>query len=216
MSEHGQPFSTGDRSAGVMLVVASLLTVFTMAHHPTHSHGTGSLGAIVHGTMIVLLAILLYGFLHFALRRGLEKPLVLMGLVSYCISAIAHLLAATTNGFIAPTLARRESPGVSHDILILCWESNQAFARVGVFATGIAFALWSIGLLARNDWANRLIGTIGLLSGIAPAVSLIGGRPMDVPTAFAIYAAHATWAVLIGVQLIRRRVGEASTAPVES
>lgn len=197
--------ANGDRVAGVCLCTAAALTVFTMAHHPSHSHGGSSLGAIVHGVMIALLTLILYGFLHFSLRRGLEKPLILMGLVVYSVSAIGHVFAATINGFIAPSLSAKESVG--HDILILCWESNQAFARLGVFATGTAFVLWSIDFLwSRHGLMNRAIGVVGIASGLGPAWILLDGRAMNVPTAFAIYATHAVWTVLIGVQLIRRQV----------
>lgn len=197
----------GDVTAGACLVLAAFIAVLAMAHHPTSVHGGGGIGDFVHGTMIVVLSALFYGFAHFALRRGLEHPLMLAGLVAYGLSFVAHLGAASINGFVVPALAARGPDAVSHDIFILCWEVGRSFARTGVFATGVAFVLWSVDFLWRSGTANRVIGAAGVLAGIVPAVALASGTlSLDVSGAFAIYAVHAVWAVLVGGQLIRRRV----------
>ena len=57
-----------DRIAGWALIFGALLSVFAMAHHPEHVDPNGLVG-IVHGAMLVLMAVTAYGFAHFALRR---------------------------------------------------------------------------------------------------------------------------------------------------
>jgi small-conductance mechanosensitive channel len=88
------------RLVGVILIVASVLTVVTMAHHP--SGHAGALGKIVHGTMIVLLSGMFFGFCYYSMRRGLVRPLILAALVAYLLNYFAHIIAATINGLSCP------------------------------------------------------------------------------------------------------------------
>jgi hypothetical protein len=199
-----------DRIAGGALIGAALLSVLAMAHHPS-SANPGAIGPIVHGTMIVLLAITFYGFAHFGLRRGVGKPAILAGLVAYAINLFATIGAAAINGFVVTALATR---GIANrDIFLLAWESNQALAGIGVFATGIAFGLWSVDFLRRAGLEAKAIGALGLLAGLAPAALLgIGAIRMDVAGAGLAYAAFAVWGAIVGQHLIRGKLeaGEAA------
>lgn len=202
-----------DRLAGAALVAAAAASVLAMAHHPSSAHG-GPLGGIVHGAMIVLLALQVFGFTHFARRRGLARPANLAGLVAYGISLFGHVAAATINGFVVPAIAARGPGAVSHDIFLFAWEANQAFAALGVYATGAAFLLWSLDLLRRDAGWSRLIGLAGIAAGAVPAALLASGAiRLNVGGAFTVYAIHAAWAALVGFKLLRE-AGRAD--PLES
>lgn len=191
--------STGDRAAGLALIGAATGTLLAMGHHPTGAHG-GALAGIVHGTMIGLLALTTYGLAHFARARGLDRPAVLAGLVAYAVALLGHVGAATVNGFVVPALAARGDGAVGHDIFLFAWESNQALARLGVFATGAAFILWGADLIRDR----RLLGVAGLVAGAVPAAALAAGWiDMDVAGAFFVYALHAGWTGLLGLHLLR-------------
>lgn len=193
-----------DRLAGLVLIVAAALSVLAMGHHPTGAHATGGVADYVHGTMIVVICALFFGFVHFVRRRGTMRPVILAGLIAYAVSLSADIGAATINGAVVPALAARGGDALDHDIAILCWETNQALARMGVYATGTAFAFWSVDLLRRGAGVNRAIALAGLAAGLGPMIALAGGwATMDLAGAFAIYAVHAVWAVLIGAQLRR-------------
>jgi len=190
---------TEDRTAGGVLIGAAAASVLAMAHHPTSAHAAG-MGAAVHGAMIALLAAMAFGFAHFALRRGVRRPAVLAGLVAYGFSLVFHAGAATINGFVVPALAARGPSAVGHDVLLFAWEANQALAGLGVYATGAAFAAWGADLLR----GSRLLGLAGIAAGAVPAALVAAGvLEMNVAGAFAVYAAHAAWAALLGVHLIR-------------
>ena len=177
-----------------------------MAHHPSGAHA-GGLGGLVHGAMILFLAVLAWGFLTFALRRGAARPAILAGLAAYGVSAFAHFGAATLNGFVVPALAARGHGAVGHDVFLFAWEANQALARLGVYATGAAFVLWGADLLRGPGRDTRALGAIGLLAGAVPAAMLaFGWIGMNVAGAFTAYAAHAAWSALVGVQLMRGRI----------
>jgi hypothetical protein len=146
--------------------------------------------------MIVLLNVILFGFAHFSIRRGADKPLVLMGLVAYAVSAGAHVTAATVNGFIVPALAARRLP---HDFFALARDTNQAFAALGVYATSAAFAFWAAHLLLSGKPLDRALAFVGITCGAFAAVGLASGAvKLDVAGAFKIYGAHAIFSFLVG------------------
>jgi hypothetical protein len=188
----------GDRAAGIVLIAAAAASMLAMAHHPT-SYRAGAMIGIVHGVMILVVGAMLYGFSHFARRRGLGRPAVLAGLVAYAVGMAAGTGAATVNGFIAPALAAHE-PAVSRDLFVLAWEANQALAKLGVVAVGVAYALWSLDL-----WrTSRPIAALGMLAGGVPAVLLVGGWiDMHLHAAILVYAGQALWAALVGWLMLR-------------
>lgn len=193
------------RLAGFVMIAAAALSVLAMGHHPTGAHATGGVGDYVHGTMIIVVAALFFGFTCFAQRRGITRPAILAGLIAYAISLAAHIGAATINGAIVPALAARGHDALGHDIALLCWEANQALARMGVYATGTAFLFWSADLLTHGRGQERILAIAGLVAGIGPMVALAAGWvAMDVTGAFIVYVVHALWAVLVGIQLVRR------------
>ncbi len=195
------------RTGGWILAVASVVTVVAMAHHPSGAHGLGGIAALVHPAMMLLLALLFFGFTLYARRRGLDHAPVLGGLLAYAISLVAHLGAATINGFVVPALAARGADAVGHDVFVLCWEINQALARLGVVATGAAFVLWAVDLWRTPGWITRAAALGGLFAGALPAAAMIAGLSgMTLKTAIVVYALHAAWTLLIGVLMLRRAV----------
>jgi hypothetical protein len=203
-----------DRIAGAAMIGAALLSMLAMAHHPTHVDSSG-LVEFVHAAMMVLSAVMACGFAHFALRRGFARPAILAGLVAYAIALFAGIGAATINGFVVPALAHHGDALGGRDVFLLAWEGNQALARLGVFATAAAYALWSIDFLRRPGIEPRLIGGFGLAAGLVPAALLASGAlDMRVAGAMLVYAASASWAIAVGQHLARGRLGE--DAPAEA
>lgn len=194
---------TGDRAAGIALIGAAALSMLAMAHHPT-SRDAGAMIGIVHGAMILFAGMMAWGFTHFARRRGLERPAVLAGLVAYGIGIFATIGAATISGFVTPALAAH-APDASHELFDLTWAMNQALAKLGVVATGAAYALWSLDLWRR--W--KAVALLGLLAGGVPALLLVGGWiDMHLHAAIWVYAAQVLWAALIGWLLLRGGLAE--------
>jgi hypothetical protein len=196
VTERDRQSRNGDRVAGLALVGAAAFSMLAMAHHPTHLRAGAMIG-IVHGLMILFIGMMAFGFTYVARRRGLDRPAVLAGLVAYAIAAAAAAGAATVNGFAAPALAAH---GASRDAFDTLWFLNQALATLGVVATGIAYALWSLDLW--RQW--KLVALLGLLAGLVPAVLLIGGWiDMHLRWAALIYGGQVLWAALIGFMLLR-------------
>jgi hypothetical protein len=197
-----------DRIAGGALIGAALTSVVAMSHHPDHVDPGGIVG-IVHGVMIAVLMVTAFGFIHFARRRGLGRPAILAGLIAYLISMAAHVGAGTINGFVVPALAARGHELGGRDVFLLAWEGNQALARLGVYTTAAAFALWSVDFLRRPDLEAKAIGVLGLAAGPGVAALLATGAiDMHVGGAILAYAAFSLWGIAVGVHMIRGRLGD--------
>jgi len=199
--------SADDQYAGVGLAAASVLSIVAMAHHPS-GPGPSGLNQLVHGAMIAVVLVSVAGFIRLAMRIGLHRFFVLMGLVAYCTGAGANMLAATINGFVVPSVFAHS---VSDDILRLCWEFNQALAYGAAYAVSAAFALWGLEL-ARVSGLQRIFGLAGVVVGLVTAALLaVSIVRMNVAGALVVYVLQAAFGVLAGAELMRAR-GSASGA----
>ncbi|MFT4605035.1 MAG: hypothetical protein ACI9W4_001774 [Rhodothermales bacterium] len=215
MTMHATPESDGipgpntGRAAGAALLTAAILTVVAMGHHPSGpespAEGLGmTLGAFIHGTMIVILCANLWGLTVFSLRQG-RDPWILAGLLTYGIGFLGHLVAAMINGFVVPAVAAQVDPTLSRDVFQMLWQANQASAALGIYAASAAFLFWSVFLLRSKTSSRRLLGGLGLLVALGPATALYAGAiALDVDGAFIAYGAHAVWTGLLGILLLRR------------
>lgn len=199
------------RVAGWLLLIAAVLSILAMAHHPSGiDHGSvgGSmaLGGLVHATMIVLLAVNLWGLTIFSIRQGIDGW-ILAGILSYGLSLLGNVIAALINGFIVPSVATVLDHAESGNLFVLLWESNQAAARLAVYSASVAFVVWSVFLIRRKTLEDLVLGCVGLIAGVAPGAALYTGTiTLDVDGAFVAYGAQAVWTGLIGLQMTRRRL----------
>ena len=64
-----------------------------------------------------------------------------------------------------------------------------------------------IDFLRRAGLANRVIGAVGVVAGAVPAAMLLSGQAtMELRVAFPVYSAHAVWAILVAIQMVRRKI----------
>ena len=199
------------RVAGWVLLIAAMLTILAMAHHPSgighgSAAGTMTLGALVHAAMIVILAANLWGLIIFSTRQGIDGWM-LAGVLSYGLSLLGNVIAALINGFIVPAVAAALDHSVSGNIFVLLWESNQAAARLAVYSASVAFVAWSVFLIRRRTLEDLVLGCTGLVAGVAPSAALYTEiLTLDVDGAFLKYGVQAAWIGLIGLQMIRQRL----------
>jgi hypothetical protein len=196
-----------------------------MAHHPTgiqpgDGAGPMTLSTLVHAAMIVLLAANLWGLIIFTARLGFDGWM-LAGVLSYGLSVIANVMAGLINGFIVPAVADAVDRAASADIFVLLWESNQAAARLAVYAAGIAFVSWSVRLIRLGTPEHIALGGMGMVAGVTPTMALYTRViTLDVDGALLAYGAQAAWVGLLGLQMIRRRLKRAAysgtIAPITS
>lgn len=206
------------RICGWTLVVAALLSVAGMLHHPTGGgHGMAAVqnlaqigGAAngVHGFLMIVLGALVFGFSGLTGQLGWQAPAARAAFVAYAMGAMAMLGAAVINGFAFTKvangfLARGSSdPMLIDAILSALWAISETWAQVAVGAQAIAIALWALALWTRN----RPLAMLGAVTAIPAFAAMVGLFALDVHAYLMVVVAQAVWTVGAGVALIRDRV----------
>lgn len=203
------------RIAGLVLMLAPLLEIIGMAHHPSaHGHDAAQLveelraaagtAAVVHGILIALMFATLLALIEFSLARGLARAAVRVGLTAYAAGVLALTAAALVNGFVTPRLAFVNpalvppDPALTVQLTVLAMLLNQAFAKYGAVLMFAATAAWSLDLL-RDRGGARVLGAFGLAVGIGGTVALCSGvLRLDVHGMTVVAVLEAIWTVGAG------------------
>jgi hypothetical protein len=210
------------RVPGIALIAGAAIGLFAMLHHPVpggrdftawaaNVERLAVINQMVHGTMIVLVAILTWTLLTFSIRRGFHRPLVLLGTVAWAIGAVAMIVAPSYNGFVIVGLARRAlaAPETS-DMLAATVRAMTAgvavIAVVGALGMSAAILLWSADLTTSPGRA-RWTGLLGLAAGAAPIVALAtGGITLNTIGMTLVLASWVAWFAALGALMMQRRV----------
>jgi hypothetical protein len=225
--QHERPASFNDgapggRAAGIAIAVCAIVTIFAVAHHPTVSaRGPAEAMAqmvqlatpdrIVHGALIAMMAVLLFAFTIFSLRRGLHRETSVAALIAYTIGTAALIGAALFDGFLVPAIAERyagASPGAvkaAGQFLVAGALMIQILSKLGFVAMSTAVALWSADLIA-TPGPLRATGVIGLVSGIAAVGISAWAGSLNPHSLSAIVIVQAIWYLAVAVLLVRRIV----------
>lgn len=207
------------RLPGLVLIVAAAATIVGMLHHPT-GHGStsaefaeslvqaGPMLRLVHGAMIALLLAMTYGVTAYALRRGLDRPLVLLGLVTFIAGIFVMLPAPLLDGFVIADFAAQGQrspdvmaafPAVSRfamDILL-------AFAKASSVLISFGMVLLSVGMM-HDRGAMRWFGLVGAIAVLPGAIAILAGQlQLDRAGMTLIVLCWSVWFVGLGVQLLR-------------
>jgi hypothetical protein len=209
------------RVPGAVLVGGSLFAVLAMAHHPNPGGADfaawartveriGTLNEAVHGTMIALVGVLTWALTMFAIRRGVYRSLVTLGLVAWAMGAMSMIIAPVLNGFVITDIARRavaspESADTLRVMLQAILAGDHVIALIGVVAMSAAIVFWSADLAAQAGHA-RWAGLFGLMAGLAPLVGAISLRQVSMEGMLLALLAWAIWFVAIGTLMIQRKV----------
>jgi len=206
--------------SGLVLLVATLLEVVAMAHHPTvatvdiaHAvRGIGDLSplsGVVHGVLMALMLLSFFCLSTFAMRRGSTRALVRAGAIAYGSGTLVMFGAALVSGFVigdVVTLTPHDTAvdlQINRQLLTLCGVRNQACARFAVVAMSAGIGLWSIDLL-RDRGAARAIGILGcLVICVSIAALMSGWLRLDVAGMWTIVRLQGAWNQAIAASLLR-------------
>ena len=209
------------RLAGISLVVAAVLEVFAMAHHPTITTPNildaiqqitrfRQLDALVHGVLMALLLIVLYALSEFILRRDIFRPAIRAGLIAYGCGVLVMLGAGMVSGFVLPEVlgltphTSATDLDINLQLILLCRALNQSCANFATVALSTGIIFWSYDLLRRETGWRRALGTAGLIVGIIPAIALIIGLfRLDVQGMTAVLLLQSLWTGGIGIGFLR-------------
>jgi hypothetical protein len=208
-------------AAGLLLLTGSALEILAMAHHPsvttpdiaealTRIGQLSRLGQWVHGILIALLLVTTYGVSEFVMRSGPRRPLIRAGAIVYFAGVIVMIGAALVSGWIVGNLVASTPHATDLDrqinaqLLALCGVANRACASVAAVAMSAGIASWSLHML-RNAGAQRVVGLLGGVVGLAVPAALIGGlMRLDVHGMSVVVTLQSMWGIAVGVLLMRK------------
>lgn len=205
------------RSAAVAIVLGCAAILVTMALHPTGSeaiadggHGTVLIRAtLVHALAIGALPFLLGGMAALSWRLRGNALSSGLALASFSLATFAVMIAAAASGFIAPVLVGAlPADGAARDVLLnqlhYTGTVNQAFAKLYVGLTGLAFVSWCVAMRGSRAFGAVLRG-YGVIAGVLPVLGLAAGHlRLDVHGFGIVVLLHTTWMAWAAWCLARR------------
>lgn len=217
MHQHPHDVPDDDRVGGWALILGSLMTLVTMALHPTgadllRDYDTfAPRNILAHGLAIAAVPLSVFGWLALGrrLRAAGARTEAELGIVTFALAAVAVLTAGVASGLVAPMIAERILGAEAEDAAVLRMlfryngMVNQGFATVFVAASAAAMTIWSAGAL-RAGGLPRALAAFGLLVGLVLLGITVAGRlRLDVHHFGMIIGAQAAWTVGVGVVLSR-------------
>lgn len=171
------------------------------------------LSAVVHGALIALMLLIVYGFVEFTTRRGINRPLVRAGAISYGFGVVAMVGAALVSGFVitglAPLIPHGTVPEllIGRQMLVLCGVLNRSCADFAVVAMSVGIFCWSLDL-CRDTGSRRAIGVFGCFIGVLCALAMITGLVhLDVHGMIEVVFAQSAWNIGVAALLMANAFG---------
>lgn len=218
---NSEPVLSGtSRTVGIALMVAALLEIPVMLHHPTarmpevaqtiaRVREIASLSAWVHGVLIGLMLVSFYGLTEFSLWRGIRRLPIRAALIAYAFGVAAMIMAASVSGFMTAEVAARVPATTAADlsvaggIFILCGVLNRTAANLATILMSAAIFSWSLDLF-RRTWFERALGALGMFLGTCTVVALISGAlQLDVHGMLLVVVLQAVWVAGVGLLLVK-------------
>lgn len=212
------------RIAGIVLVCASVLEVFVMAHHPVGSANNIADAAteiaskawidrVVHGSLIALVGAVLLAYVELSYHLGLQRRMVRCAIIVYAVGVCAMIGAALIDGFIVSSLGEHYARASAADLegfrhlLMLCELGGvQTLSNFGTLAMSSGIIFWCVALLHISN-ANRWLAALGLLLGALPALALLSGLlHLNMHGMLAVIVCQTLWNIVLGIQLIRAKI----------
>ena len=167
---------------------------------------------LVHGVIIVLLAVLAGAYGVFGTMLGERRPAVRLASATYRAGCSLMVLAMLLDGYVTPQVAAAFIDGPAGDVpfvflLLRCvGVLIQVLAKAGFLAMCVACLAWSCALLVerpRRPWSTACIAA-GLLAAALPAGVILGTSMQLAPASLMLlFGAHALWNLMVALLLHR-------------
>lgn len=173
------------RLAAGLLAACAGLGLLALLHHPTgFAHAAPgapmpSVGALVHGAMLAIVALLVAGLGQYAATRGAHGFWPRTGFLMFAAAALAAGGAALINGFIAPDVHAQAGGAAGEALRIGLWAANQRLMAVAGLGFAAAVAAWGIDLL-RTPGARTAGGFAVALAIVEVVAQFAHGHRFDV------------------------------------
>jgi len=202
---------------GIVLVGASLVSVFALAHHPTLGGGApvmeqlaalATLDRVVHGAMIAVVAAQACCWVELCAWLGASRAAVRAGAIAATLGVVTLVCAAVVDGFAIPIIAERAAGVDDVSARHVCGALVVALSAVGTTALATAMVAWS--LAAARVWLGAAVA--GAVVAAAPVALLAGGVvALDAHGIVVIALCQLGWNAGAGVGLIARSTPSPAT-----
>lgn len=168
----------------IALIGGALFLTLLMLMHPSGTHAAADAhrivlpGRFVHAGAIAAEILIMFGVVGLCFRLGITRTWVVFGLVAFLFAAVALMVAASINGFVAPKLMKALETHKLEEAQVIAvssfgWWLNQTLANIAAFATSAAILCWAIAWPSGGirAWVVR-VAALG--AGIVPPVLLAG------------------------------------------
>lgn len=230
MTKAVQPHPQRERLAALLIGGTAVLELVVITHHPIApaGNGHGPLGGIAsvananlafHAVLMLVLVGQLVGLALFARALGLNRPLVLAGLILVWVASLMLTLAMTLDGFVVSELigsCSASSPGctaTAAQSLQIVLAMINAFSKVGFGAECLGFAAFSAAIWGAGGQV-RVAAAAGVALALAPIALMLPGGRIDPGRLAEILSSHAAWGLCVAAVLARGALGSGSAIPV--
>lgn len=209
------------RSAGIAIALATVVsTAFVALDRSGGGHtpadvlrgiaGLATLKESVHGVAIASVCAYAFGYTTLSRRLGLERPVVIAGLLVYLLGCAAMIGATLLDGFITPHIAldaagaTPERTQFAYDLVHYLGLVLNDMAKLGWILQAVAAIAWSL-CLVRMRGAARVAGGVGLVSSaLVCAIVLASAPAMSMASLLSVLVAQLLWNIAAAVFLVRR------------
>ena len=214
------------RLPALLIGGTALLEVVLVTHHPVAPRGGeggvpfGGIQAVMdanlgfHALLMVILAGQLLGLVLFARLLGLNRPIVLVGLVFCTLAGVMLTVAMTFDGFVTYELisacaasAEGCTPATGQSLRLIS-AAIQSFTKLGFGAQCLGFAALGFGLWGIGG-RIRLAAVACVALALSPIVLIVLGGRVGPSQLTQILVVLAAWglcvAVTIGLRSLRER-----------
>jgi hypothetical protein len=210
--------SSQRRGLAAAFTLCALASLTLLANHPGGSPGSFAdlikdeaahrvIDGVVHGGFVVTLVALIICFVLLSRFLGLAKPLVVVGLVCFCVGCGALIASMVLDGFAIPAIAVRfagtDDLQPAKTLFILVGTLIRFLMPMGLLFQFVAILSWSWAIVKRAGFA-RAVGLLGSVVAIILIVAIC-----TIPTAMAAHvilggiALQAIWYLAIAAMLFK-------------
>ncbi len=213
---------TGDtpprsRGVGLLALATGVAALALLAMHPGGDAKTFAdvlkdeaanrlPNALVHGGMVVVLAVQMVCYSVFSIRLGLTRATTVAGLVLFAIGALFLSGSLIIDGLATPAVAARylAAPAkieFAKSLFVLMGSLIGILMPAGLAFQSAGIAAWGAALLTGG---KRMTGLLGLvLGGAMLAGAALGAVTMNPLALMGAIAGTALWAMLAGATMLR-------------
>ncbi|NNG24947.1 hypothetical protein [Telluria aromaticivorans] len=217
------PLPSHRRRAALAIASTTGLALFALSHHPVASKASSVqeslaqlvslqlLDGLVHGVLIVMLAMLAGGFAVFSALLGRRRAPVIVAMAAYGIGCCVVVGAMLLDGFAVPQLARQfvaasqNEVDIIYIVLRVIGTIIQVLTKAGLLSMCAAFLAWSYALasapgLPWSRWCAALGVAAGLFTGLFILIADVRLTPASL---VAIFGVHSIWHLGVAAVLVR-------------